>query len=573
VLRATGDHRGTSTSHARLVALDGPGGAPWPGATVTLSVPTMGFSCTSQTDADGNASCVTPPITAGPGPLQITASYAGDSAPNVVKTGSSATGTLLVTQEETSTAYVGATFFSVGSTVTLKGKLTEDGTNSDATPAVSGRNLTLTLASVGSCSAGPTAADGTASCTISGATMPNTNGGTLPITVAFAGDAYYLSSSGSATAKSSAPTHFTTALGASGNGEYNDPSTVAATLTTSDTSAPISSAQVSVTLDGSLICPPSVTTDANGNATCTFTPSVPGGPHTVTFTYAGDASHLPSTLSTPYNVNREETTITYTGSTWFAIGFSAKLSAHLIEDTTGPVIAGRTVTITLGSHSCTGVTDANGDVTCTTADTVSASDPTPMPITARFAGDPYYVPATAKSSANTYAFPGAGTGTFVIGDITERNATAKGTRYGEDASIPSINYWGSQWENNNRFTQDTLPPAQNPNPVGTCEGKKCSADAMKGYVDLQTPLQPTCGLWTSRPGNSSNPPAGPLPKYMAIIVSSWVHKAPGMPTSGNIYRLVIVKTGSDYKNDPGHEGFGPIVAQICATPGPPPTGP
>ena len=62
--------------------------------------------------------------------------------------------------------------------------------------------------------------------------------------------------------------------------------------------------------------------------------------------------------------------------------------------------------------------------------------------------------------------------------------------------------------------------------------------------------------------NSTPPPAGPLPAYMAVVVSSSIGKS-GSAISGNTVHIVVVKTNSGYDANPGHAGTGTVVAQIC----------
>ena len=66
-----------------------------------------------------------------------------------------------------------------------------------------------------------------------------------------------------------------------------------------------------------------------------------------------------------------------------------------------------------------------------------------------------------------------------------------------------------------------------------------------------------------RPGQLHAPPDGPLPAYMAIIVTSQNHKAPGKTITGNIVHIVIVKTDAGYAGNPGHAGTGTVVATVC----------
>jgi len=85
--------------------------------------------------------------------------------------------------------------------------------------------------------------------------------------------------------------------------------------------------------------------------------------------------------------------------------------------------------------------------------------------------------------------------------------------------------------------------------------------SFKGFAD-GTGQPPVCGAgWTSDPGNSSGPPDS-VPQYMAVIVTSSVHKS-GSTVSGDTVHIVIVKTDPGYASNPGHAGTGTVVATLC----------
>ena len=122
----------------------------------------------------------------------------------------------------------------------------------------------------------------------------------------------------------------------------------------------------------------------------------------------------------------------------------------------------------------------------------------------------------------------AGGGTFVIGD-------------GNSAVGTPVTFWGAQWWKRNSLGDG---PA-----------------SFKGFA--LTPASPTCGgVWTTAPGNSPPPPAGPLPPLMAVIVMSSSSKS-GSTISGDIRHIVVVQTDPGYAPNPGHEGTGKVVGQIC----------
>lgn len=166
------------------------GDTPLPFRTVTLSVGNQ--TCDTLTDAAGHASC-TITLDQQPGPVGAAASYAGDD----VFTTASASAPFTVQREETTTAYTGDLKLANGTPAHLSGALKEDGT----TP-ITGRTLTLSVgsgASQQSCT-GVTDANGSASCTIPSVAQPLGGSASVPVSAAFAGDAYYLPSNASATA-------------------------------------------------------------------------------------------------------------------------------------------------------------------------------------------------------------------------------------------------------------------------------------------------------------------------------------------------------------------------------------
>jgi hypothetical protein len=123
-----------------------------------------------------------------------------------------------------------------------------------------------------------------------------------------------------------------------------------------------------------------------------------------------------------------------------------------------------------------------------------------------------------------------GGGAFVIGDKN----SAIGTK---------VTFWGARWSHLNSLSGGRAPAS------------------FKGFA--QQPKVPTCGAsWTSRPGNSSHPPHGPLPAFMAVIVSSKVTKH-GNKITGDILHIVVVKTNHGYRPNPGHKGTGTVVSEVC----------
>jgi|SRR5579863_2115458 len=136
---------------------------------------------------------------------------------------------------------------------------------------------------------------------------------------------------------------------------------------------------------------------------------------------------------------------------------------------------------------------------------------------------------TATCRLLVYAFAPGG-GSFVIGDEESTLAT-------------SVNFWGAQWAKNNPTTSAS------------------EVSSFKGFAE--SPVTPSCGTtWTADPGNSTPPPAGPLPAFMGVIVTNNYAKS-GSQISGDTPAIVVVQTNPGYQPDPGHRGTGTVVQQVC----------
>jgi hypothetical protein len=123
-----------------------------------------------------------------------------------------------------------------------------------------------------------------------------------------------------------------------------------------------------------------------------------------------------------------------------------------------------------------------------------------------------------------------GTGAFVIGDQN----VAVGAQ---------VDFWGAQWWKDNPLSTGSAPAS------------------FKGYADNAA----TCGqTWTTRPGNSSDPPAT-LPGTINVIVSSQIDKS-GPVISGDVKEIVQVAVDPGYAGNPGHPGTGTIVGYVCGGP-------
>jgi hypothetical protein len=136
----------------------------------------------------------------------------------------------------------------------------------------------------------------------------------------------------------------------------------------------------------------------------------------------------------------------------------------------------------------------------------------------------------AAGSALAAASPAAATGNFVIGN-------------GNAVVGSHVTFWGAQWWTSNSLSGGAAPAS------------------FKGFAN--TVGAPLCGTpWTTNPGNSSEPPAAPLPETIEVIVASEVTQS-GPIISGNAPGVALVRTEPGYAPDPGHPGTGTVVAIVC----------
>jgi hypothetical protein len=139
--------------------------------------------------------------------------------------------------------------------------------------------------------------------------------------------------------------------------------------------------------------------------------------------------------------------------------------------------------------------------------------------------------SVANAVCGTLAFAFApGGGSFAIGD-------------GNSAVGTSVEFWGQNWSKVNTLSGGMAP------------------SSFKGFA--ASPKTPTCGsVWTTDTGNSTPPPPGPLPAYMAVIVTSKVTQS-GSTDTGNTVHIVVVSTNPGYTPDPSTPGTGTVVAVVC----------
>ena len=197
-------------------------------------------------------------------------------------------------------------------------------------------------------------------------------------------------------------------------GNFSTPTPVSAVLTNSE-GAPIVNEPVVFTLNGNNLESCSATTDASGTASCPITATEPSSTYTLAASFAGDSSiSAPvgsSSSTSSFTITPDTTAVTYTGPTTAVNGQPLTLTGTLTTDTptTGTPLPTKVVTLTIGSgstaQSCSGTTDANGNVTTNNGQVLGCTIPTVdqpasnEPITASFNGDVYDTSASVTTSA------------------------------------------------------------------------------------------------------------------------------------------------------------------------------
>ena len=109
-----------------------------------------------------------------------------------------------------------------------------------------------------------------------------------------------------------------------------------------------------------------------------------------------------------------------------------------------------------------------------------------------------------------------------------------------------VNFWGAQWWKNNQMSGVTDPG------YASFKGYASAADNFCG------------GVWSTEPGNSSDPPKT-IPANFVIIVTSKVLKN-GNAISGDITQIVAVHQDGNYQDNPGHAGGGTVTSIVCSHP-------
>ena len=272
---------------------------------------------------------------------------------------------------------------------------------------------------------------GIASCPITVNDAP----GNYTVTAAFGGDSAWTASS------TSAPFTVlplsTNIVPASGSGGSGLPATLSARLTDGGGN-PLAGQTVTLALPDESC---TATTDSNGNASCTVTVGESAGAYSVTASFAGAGLYGPVSATAPFTVPVRPSA-TSAASVSVGYGAPATVSAQVTDSGTGTGLAGKTVTLSAGTQSCTPTspTGADGTVSCTIPSITQT--PGTYTITASFAGDSSYSPS---SGTGTLTVTKIATTTTYTGDtlglpggtvtLSSHLVTAGGPLAGKPASI------------------------------------------------------------------------------------------------------------------------------------------
>ena len=295
------------------------------------------------------------------------------------------------------------------------------------------------------------------------------------------------------------------------------------------------SVNVTATTTGAL-----VNTTGNGISGGNLITSTTGNPGTATLNVT--AAVTPPTITKSFNPATvsvgQTSTLTFTianpgTNPLTGIGFTDTFPANLFVQSPNGLTGscgGGTITAAAGTGtvSLSGATLA-ANSSCTFSVSVMAIQGT--------SSGRVYTNTTSNVTSNE-----AGAGNAATAQLTVTIFSAQCV-IGDGNAIPgdTVTFWGAQWAKDNTLSGGAAP------------------DSFKGFTDN---VPASCGgHWTSRPGNSSHPP-DTVPQFMAVIASSTITKS-GSTVTGDVPKIVIVRTNPGYGASPGHAGTGTVVAVVC----------
>ena len=177
------------------------------------------------------------------------------------------------------------------------------------------------------------------------------------------------------------------------SGVFDEPFTLSATLTDTESGVPLAGQPVTLAILGtSVSCTES--TNAAGEVSCPFTPALfTPGSYTIEAGYGGSAVYEATSSTATFVLNKAPTAITYTGETKGVYHDPFNAQAVLRDTDNGQPLGGQPIEIVLGgTDGCSPnpTTNALGEAGCSITPTLV---PGPYAITASFAGDADYLPS------------------------------------------------------------------------------------------------------------------------------------------------------------------------------------
>jgi hypothetical protein len=285
----------------------------------------------------------------------------------------------------TALTYTGPRGAASNATVTLSATLVGAGSRGPV-PHFDG-SLTFTL---GSQSCGGTTDDtGSASCSLTLA-QPD---GTYPLTVSFPGEPVFMPASITTDFEIGSANRATPNLvytGGDVSADFQDSADLRAVLTVPSSTTPIVGAPITFSLAGETC---SEITNSSGVAECHVTLRQRPGAYTVVTSFAGDDIWAPVTISTPFTITKEESSVTLTSSADSPDFGKAVTYRAAVSTDDGPVQPAGSVTFQRGSIALA------HDITLDSGDHASLTVPLLQvgvnQIRATYNGDDYFKPSTA----------------------------------------------------------------------------------------------------------------------------------------------------------------------------------
>jgi hypothetical protein len=220
----------------------------------------------------------------------------------------------------------------------------------------------------------------------------------------------------------------------------------------------------------------------------------------------------------------------YTSGTWTRQSVNVTLKA---SDAGGPGVKSITYSAT-GAQSIASTT-----VNAATANVPTITAPGTTTITYHATDTNGLSSADQTFTVDIFAYPA--TGQFVLGDAAVARALIT-------HPAPPVTFWSPLWAKFNVLTSAPLT-------VGP--------QNFRGWASAASASPPVCGgTWTATAAYHTPAPSS-VPSYMGVLVSSVVTETP-IKISGNITRIVIVKTNPGYSNAQGRYGTGIIVGSLCS---------